>query len=45
LERALKMPLKERQRRWRAMMGVLENHDINTWRNGFLAALVDDTAA
>jgi trehalose 6-phosphate synthase len=45
LERALKMPLKERQRRWRAMMGVLENHDINTWRNGFLAALADDTAA
>ena len=41
LERALKMPLKERQRRWRAMMGVLENHDINTWRNGFLAALAD----
>ena len=45
LERALKMPLKERQRRWRAMMDVLENHDINTWRNGFLAALADDTAA
>ncbi len=41
LERALKMPLKERQRRWRAMMDVLENHDINTWRNGFLAALAD----
>jgi len=45
LERALKMPLKERQRRWRAMIDVLENHDINTWRNGFLAALADDTAA
>ncbi|MBB6241518.1 trehalose-6-phosphate synthase [Rhodanobacter sp. MP1X3] len=41
LERALKMPLKERQWRWRAMMNVLENHDINTWRNGFLAALAD----
>ena len=39
LERALKMPLKERQQRWRAMMDVLEKHDLTAWRIHFLAAL------
>ncbi len=39
LERALKMPLRERRARWRSMMDVLERHDITTWRNDFLTAL------
>jgi trehalose 6-phosphate synthase len=39
LEQALKMPLEERRRRWRAMMDVLERYDITAWRNAFLAAL------
>jgi len=41
LERALKMPLKERKRRWRAMMDVLEKHDLTAWRNNFLTALTN----
>ncbi|KRE88718.1 alpha,alpha-trehalose-phosphate synthase [Frateuria sp. Soil773] len=39
LERALKMPLRERRRRWRGMMDVLESRDITAWRNDFLDAL------
>ena len=39
LECALKMPLKERQQRWRAMMDVLEKHDLTAWRSHFLATL------
>ena len=39
VERALKMPLKERRRRWRAMMDVLEQHDLTKWRNDFLRTL------
>jgi trehalose 6-phosphate synthase len=39
LERALKIPLKERRQRWRAMMDVLESHDLTSWRNDFLNAL------
>jgi len=39
LERALKMPLKERRQRWRSMMDVLERRDITVWRNAFLDAL------
>ena len=39
LERALKMPLRERRARWRSMMNVLERHDITAWRNAFLNAL------
>jgi len=47
VERALKMPLKERRRRWRAMMDVLEQHDLTMWRNSFIKALsrVDATHA
>ena len=41
LERALKMPLKERRHRWRAMMDVLEKHNLTAWRNSFLTALAD----
>jgi len=44
LERALKMPLKERKRRWRAMMDVLEKHDLTAWRNNFLSELKDTQA-
>jgi trehalose 6-phosphate synthase len=39
LEHALSMPLAERRQRWRAMMDVLEKHDIHAWRQGFLEAL------
>ena len=39
LERALKMPLRERRARWRSMMAVLEKHDITAWRVAFLNAL------
>ncbi len=41
LERALNMPLKERRRRWRAMMDVLESHDLTAWRNNFLETLTE----
>ena len=39
LERALKMPLKERRNRWHAMMEVLQKQDLNAWRKSFLEAL------
>jgi trehalose 6-phosphate synthase len=39
LERALKMPLKERRNRWQAMMEVLQKQDITAWRKSFLDAL------
>ncbi|HET7358986.1 MAG TPA: alpha,alpha-trehalose-phosphate synthase (UDP-forming) [Rhodanobacteraceae bacterium] len=39
LERALSMPLAERRQRWRAMMTVLEKHDIGAWRSAFLETL------
>jgi len=39
LERALAMPQRERIARWRAMMDVLQRHDLTAWRNAFLHAL------
>lgn len=39
LERALKMPLKERRNRWHAMMEILQKQDITAWRTAFLNAL------
>ncbi|BDU23124.1 alpha,alpha-trehalose-phosphate synthase (UDP-forming) [Dyella sp. GSA-30] len=39
LERALKMPLKERRNRWHAMMEILQKHDLTAWRKSFLDAL------
>ncbi|HEX7814285.1 alpha,alpha-trehalose-phosphate synthase (UDP-forming) [Dyella sp.] len=39
LERALKMPLKERRNRWHAMMETLQQQDITAWRISFLDAL------
>ena len=39
LERAMAMPQRERIARWRAMMDVLQRHDLTAWRNAFLHAL------
>ena len=39
LERALKMPLRQRQSRWAAMMETLEANDITNWRTSFLDVL------
>jgi trehalose 6-phosphate synthase len=39
LAQALAMPLRERRSRWRAMMDVLEKHDLGAWREAFLDAL------
>jgi len=39
LERALKMPLKERRNRWHAMMEILQKHDLTAWRKSFLDTL------
>jgi len=39
LARALAMPLQERRKRWRAMMDVLERHDLGSWLDAFLDAL------
>lgn len=41
LAKALTMPLEERQRRWRAMMDVVEGNTVETWRNAFLADLTE----
>jgi trehalose 6-phosphate synthase len=39
VKRALKMPLDERRRRWRALMDGVERDDVNAWRDSFVAAL------
>ncbi len=39
LGRALEMPLKERQARWKSTMNVIRRHDIDSWRRRFLAVL------
>jgi trehalose 6-phosphate synthase len=39
VKRALKMPLNERRRRWRALMDGVERDDVNAWRDSFVAAL------
>ena len=41
IDAGLGMPLAERIRRWRAMMDVLERHDITHWRRSFLDALAE----
>jgi trehalose 6-phosphate synthase len=41
LHRALAMPLQERQERWQAMIAILRDNTIETWRDSFLAALAD----
>ncbi len=39
VKRALKMPIDERRRRWRALMDGVERDDVNAWRDSFVAAL------
>ncbi|MBL8701931.1 MAG: trehalose-6-phosphate synthase [Alphaproteobacteria bacterium] len=39
LDRALTMPLAERQERWRRLVAAMRRNDEAAWRNGFLAAL------
>jgi trehalose 6-phosphate synthase len=39
LDRALAMPLAERQERWRAMMAANRRNSLDGWRDSFLAAL------
>ncbi|MBV8167656.1 MAG: alpha,alpha-trehalose-phosphate synthase (UDP-forming) [Alphaproteobacteria bacterium] len=39
IQRALKMDLAERERRWRAMMTTLEHDDLTAWRARFVDAL------
>jgi len=39
LRQALRMPLKERQARWRALMDVVEREDVHWWLRRFLGAL------
>ncbi|HVH78061.1 MAG TPA: trehalose-6-phosphate synthase [Stellaceae bacterium] len=41
IDRALKMPLFERQTRWRRMYRHLAAHDIDRWAESFLAALME----
>jgi trehalose 6-phosphate synthase len=41
LQRALNMPLQERQDRHRAMMEVLYRNDIATWRENFVSTLTE----
>jgi len=39
IEKALAMPLDERQARWRGMFERLRTHDVECWRESFLRAL------
>lgn len=39
IRRALDMPLKERQRRWRSLMDGVARDNVTTWRDTFVAAL------
>lgn len=39
LQRALLMPLKERQERWRKMMRTLRKYDIHRWGKDFISTL------
>lgn len=45
LERALVMPLNERQARYRDMMGPLRKNDLSVWRDTFLSDLRASKAA
>ena len=42
---ALRMPPKERRRRWGANMDQLQRNDLDTWRDSFLRALENATPA
>ena len=39
IQRALSMPLMERQRRWRALMDGVEKDDVVAWRDSFVSCL------
>lgn len=39
MAKALHMSLEERQERWRAMMDVVREHNLNAWRERFVATL------
>lgn len=39
VKRALKMPIEERRRRWRALMDGVERDDVSAWRDSFVTAL------
>jgi trehalose 6-phosphate synthase len=39
MQKALHLPLSERQDRWRRMYERLVHHDIDFWRDGFLNEL------
>jgi trehalose 6-phosphate synthase len=39
MRRAFAMPLEERRQRWRALMDGVENEDVVTWRDSFVASL------
>jgi trehalose 6-phosphate synthase len=41
LRRGLTMDVEERRTRWQRMMDQLERHDVDSWRNAFVGALVD----
>jgi trehalose 6-phosphate synthase len=45
MERALSMPLGERQERWRAMMATLRRNDLTIWRRRFIDRLAAATVA
>ncbi len=39
VHQGLSMPLEERRARWTAMMSVLRENTVSTWRDAFIAAL------
>jgi trehalose 6-phosphate synthase len=39
VRRGLSMSLEERRARWSAMMGVLRQNTVSTWRDAFIGAL------
>ena len=45
LDHALRMPLTERQERWRKLMGALQRNDLATWSDSFLDTLTTSARA
>jgi trehalose 6-phosphate synthase len=39
LQKALRMPLKQRQQRQKALMATIRKHDVHEWQQNFLDAL------
>ena len=39
IQRALTMPLAERRQRWSALMQVVRDTDVSTWRDAYVSAL------